>query len=44
MRNQSENGLCSEDDHTGLSLFSVESQIEDMIGVEEACHIENLKK
>ena len=45
MRNQYEHGLYSaQDDYTGLSLVSVESQIEGFIGVEEACQIENLKK
>ena len=45
MRKQYENGLSSvEDDYTELSLASVESQIEDFIGEEEACHIEILQK
>jgi len=45
MRNQYEHGLYSaQDDYTGLSLVSVESQIEGSIRVEEACHIEILKK
>ena len=45
MRKWYENGLYSvEDDYTGLSLASVESQIEGFIGEEEACHIEILKK
>ena len=45
MRNQYEHGLYSaKDDYTGLSLVSVESQIEGFIRVEEACQIENLKK
>ena len=44
MRNQYENGLYNaEDDFTGLSLVSVEYQIEGTIGVEEACHIDILK-
>ena len=45
MRNQYEHGLYSaQDDYTGLSLVSVESQIEGSIRVEEACQIENLTK
>ena len=45
MRNKYVHGLYSaENGLTGLSLFGVESQIEGMIGVEEVCHIENLKK
>ena len=45
MRKQYDNGLYSvEDDYTGLSLVSVESQIEGFIGVEEVYHIEILKK
>ena len=45
MRNQYEHGLYSaQDDYTGLSLVSVESQIESFIGEEEAYHIEMLKK
>ena len=44
MRKGYENGLSSvEDDHTGLILFLVGSQIEWFIGEEEACHIEILK-
>jgi len=40
-----EHGLSNvEDDHTGLILFLVGSQIECFIGEEEACHIEILKK
>ena len=31
-------------DHKGLSLFTVESQIEGYIREQEACHIENVKK
>ena len=39
-----ETGLSSvEDDHTGLLLLLVGSQIEAFIGEEEACHIEILK-
>ena len=42
MSKQYENGLYSaEDDHTGLSLVSVEYQIEGFIGEKEACPIEN---
>jgi len=45
MRKQYENGFYStENDHTGLSLVSAESQIESFIGEEEAYHIEMLKK
>ena len=45
MRNQYEHGLYSaQDDYTGLSPVSVESQIEGFIRVEEACQIENLTK
>ena len=45
MRNQYEHGLyCAEDDYTWLSLVSMESQIDGFIRVEEACHIELLKK
>ena len=43
-RKQYENRFYSdEDDYTGLSLVSVESQIEGFIGEEKACHIEILK-
>jgi len=45
MRKWYENELSSvEDDHTGLIIFLVGSQIECCIGEEEACHIETLKK
>jgi len=47
MRNQYERGhglYSAEYDYTGLSLVSVESQIEGFIWVKEACQIENLKK
>jgi len=45
MRKQCENRLESaEDDHTGLSLVLVESQIESFVGENETCHIEILKK
>ena len=45
MIKQYENGLYSaEDDHTGLSLVSVGSQIEGFIEEEEACHIEILEQ
>ena len=38
MRKQYENGLYNNgDDYTGLSLLSVESQIADFTGKEEAC-------
>ena len=40
MSKQYENGLYSaEDDHTGLSLVSAESQIECFIGDRKVCHI-----
>jgi len=42
---QHENGLYSNGDHyTGLSPLSVEFQIEDFIGEEEACHTEHSQK
>jgi len=42
MRKQYENRWYSaEDDHTGLSLVSVESEIEGYIEEENASHIEN---
>jgi len=45
MRKQYYNVLYSaEDDHTGLILVLVESQIECFIGEEEACYVEMLKK
>ena len=45
MRKQYYNVLYSaEDDHTGLILVLVESQIECFIGEEEVCHVEILKK
>ena len=45
MGKQYGNGLSSvEDDHTGLLLLLVVSQIDAFIGDEEACHIEILKK
>ena len=45
MRNQDENWLCgAKDDHTGLILVSVESQIECFIGENDTFHIEILIK
>jgi len=44
MINWYENALSSaEDDYTGLSLFWMESQIEDFISEKESCYIDLFK-